>query len=235
MDETTHVTDIQVQDKKKVFFYSTFPGGHICGPAWLWKNKFLIVETERGILCCSHSEGLEGPPGELSLLFLDEITKLIPIFLNRRRFIINEITSFQDVRRKVQKSKSKQSLSKKANNGKQIKVKSAWDNCWSVDTQKKNPPLDLWTTLGPGRRNNRKPVRFNKVKFCRGHLAQWCEKVMLKIEPAVNNGLWSPIEERFDSRFKFVLLVEIATKLNSVLLPLNCSSVTECSISYQVF
>ena len=60
-------------------------------------------------------------------------------------------------------------------------------------------------------------------------------KVMLKVEPAVNNGLGSLIEERFDSRFKFVLLVEIATKLNSVLLPLNCSSVTECSISYQVF
>ena len=31
------------------------------------------------------------------------------------------------MRRKVQKSKSKQSLSKKANNGKQIKVKSAWE------------------------------------------------------------------------------------------------------------
>ena len=124
MDETTHVTDIQVQDKKKRFFYSTFSGGHICRPAWLRTNEFLIVETERGILCCSHSEGLEGPPGELSLLFLDEITKLIPIFLNRRRFIL-KITSFQDVRRKVQKSKSKQSLSKKANNGKQIKVKSA--------------------------------------------------------------------------------------------------------------
>ena len=125
--------------RKKVF-YSTFSGGHICRPAWLRKNKFLIVETERGILCCSHSEGLEGPPGELSLLFLDEITKLIPIFLNRRRFIL-KINSFQDVRRKVQKSKSKQSLSKKANNGKQIKVKSAWDNCWSVDTQKRIPPL----------------------------------------------------------------------------------------------
>ena len=125
MDETTHVTDIQVQDKKKRFFYSTFSGGHICRPAWLRKNKFLIVETERGILCCSHSEGLEGPPGEMSLRFLDKVTKLIPIFLNRRRFIINEITCLQDVRRKVQKSKSKQSLSKKANNGKQIKVKSA--------------------------------------------------------------------------------------------------------------
>ena len=124
MDETTHVTDIQVQDKKKRFFYSTFSGGHICRPAWLRKNKFLIVETERGILCCSHSEDLEGSSGELSLRFLHKVTKLIPIFLNRRKFIF-KITSFQDVRRKVQKSKSKQSLSKKANNGKQIKVKSA--------------------------------------------------------------------------------------------------------------
>jgi len=50
-------------------------------------------------------------------------------------------------------------------------------------------------------------------------------KVMLKVEPAVNNGLGSPIEERFDLRFKFVPLVVIATKVSSVLLPLNCSSV----------
>ena len=79
MDETTHVTDIQVQDKKKRFFYSTFSGGHICRPAWLRTNKFLIVETERGILCCSHSEGLEGPPGEL--FNSNDYYKQIPIFL----------------------------------------------------------------------------------------------------------------------------------------------------------
>ena len=38
---------------------------------------------------------------------------------------VQESNIFQVVRKKVGKSKSKQSLSKKANNGKQIKVKSA--------------------------------------------------------------------------------------------------------------
>ena len=39
-------------------------GGHVCGPAWVRENQFLPVEAERGILCCPHTESLEGSPGK---------------------------------------------------------------------------------------------------------------------------------------------------------------------------
>ena len=115
MDETTHVTDIQVREN---FLFRCVPstrppftivqGGNVRGPAWIRENKFLPVEAERGILRCPHTESLEGSPSKTS----DSVQKVS--------------NPFQVVRRKVQKSKSKQSVaSKNANNGKQIKVKSA--------------------------------------------------------------------------------------------------------------
>ena len=110
MDETTHVTDIQVIYSEKLLptIDHCLKGGNVLGPARVRENQFLLVEAERGVLRCPHTESLEGSPGET----LDSVQ----VFKN----------PFQVVRRKVQKSKSKQSVaSKKANNGKQIKVKSA--------------------------------------------------------------------------------------------------------------
>ena len=110
MDETTHVTDIQVIYSKKLLstIDHCLEGGNVLGPARVRENKLLLVEAERGVLCRPHTESLEGPPGET----LDSVQV--------------STNPFQVVRRKVQKSKSKQSVaSKKANNGKQIKVKSA--------------------------------------------------------------------------------------------------------------
>ena len=66
---------------------------------------------------------------------------------------VQESNIFQVVRKKVGKSKSKQSLSKKANNGKQIKVKSAWAESFPL------PPREncsLIYTQGPGRKDNEK-------------------------------------------------------------------------------
>ena len=110
MDETTHVTDIQViySEKWLPTIDHCLEGGNLLGPAWVRENKLLLMEAERGVLRRPHTESLEGPPGET----LDSVQV--------------STNPFQVVRRKVQKSKSKQSVaSKKANNGKQIKVKSA--------------------------------------------------------------------------------------------------------------
>ena len=73
MDETTHVTDIQVREN---FLFRCVPstrppftivqGGNVRGPAWIRENKFLPVEAERGILRCPHTESLEGSPSKTS-------------------------------------------------------------------------------------------------------------------------------------------------------------------------
>ena len=97
---------------------------------------------------------------------------------------------FQVVRKKVGKSKSKQSLNKKANNGKQIKVKSAWaSHCLPQKTT-------LWYTHRVPEGRTTKNVGFewttNKLRCFRGNLAQLWNEVMLKsgkkYRPAVKNG-----------------------------------------------
>ena len=101
---------------------------------------------------------------------------------------VQESNIFQVVRKKVGKSKSKQSLSKKANNGKQIKVKSAWDLFISSTS--------LIYTQGPGRRNNEKLHTDNmgfewRLTNCFGATLLNCENVMLNRGKAgIADHLW---------------------------------------------
>ena len=108
MDETTHVTDIQVRlnfhssvfHLSKVATFADRPGYERTSSS-LWK--------QREEYCAAL----------IQKAWKDHQVRLCT-FGFRSSFL------FQVVRRKVQKSKSKQSVaSKKANNGKQIKVKSA--------------------------------------------------------------------------------------------------------------
>ena len=66
MDETTHVTDIQVIYSEKLLptIDHCLKGGNVLGPARVRENQFLLVETERGVLRCPHTESLERPPSK---------------------------------------------------------------------------------------------------------------------------------------------------------------------------
>ena len=140
---------------------------------------------------------------------------------------VEESNIFQVVRKKVGKSKSKQSLSKKANNGKQIKVKSAWaSHClpkrtalWYIHTgSRKEGQRKMWGLNGQ---------QTNSGVF-RGNLAQLWNEVMLKsgnkYRPAVKNGHSKKKKLKAGKVSSCLFCSMIATKIPS------CSG-----ISYLVF